>query len=82
MYPVCTLYRVRSLALQPLSDGNSAEVSQVYNLKTIQRIAMKLTPLASLGFCESIFVHFNTTEVESHDEGNHFKDDRNIKLAQ
>ena len=44
---------------------------------------MKLASLASLGSCESIFVHFNTTEVENH-EGNHlnFKGDRNKKLSQ
>ena len=34
---VSTLYRVGSLALQPLSAGNSAEFSQVDNSKTIQR---------------------------------------------
>ena len=56
---VSTLYRVRSLALQPLSDGNSAEFSQADNSKTIQRRAMSLTSMDSLGSCdESIYVYF------------------------
>ena len=53
-----TLYRVRSLALQPLSAGNSAEFSQAANSKTIQRRVTNLTSLDSLGSCESIFVYF------------------------
>ena len=53
------LYRVRSLALQPLSAGNSAEFSQADNSKTIQPREMNLTPLDSLGFCESIYVYLN-----------------------
>ena len=53
---VSTLYRVSSLALQPLSAGNSAEFSQADNLKTIQCRAMSLTLLDSLGSCESIYV--------------------------
>ena len=57
---VSTLYRVRSLALQPLSAGNSAEFSQADNLKTIQRRATNLTSLDSLGSCESIYVHFKS----------------------
>ena len=54
---VSTLYRhdrVRSLALQPLSAGNSAEFSQADNSKTIQPREINLTSLDSLGFCESI----------------------------
>ena len=35
-YDTSTLCRVRSLALQPLSAGNSAEFSQADNSKTIQ----------------------------------------------
>ena len=54
---VSTLYRVRSLALQPLSVGNSAEFSQADNLKTIQRRATNVTSMDSLGSCESIYVH-------------------------
>ena len=50
-------YRVRSLALQPLSAGNSAEFSQVNNSKTIPR-EIHLTSLDSLGSCESIYVYF------------------------
>ena len=55
---VSTLYRVRSLALQPLSAGNSAEFSQADNSKTIQPREINLTSLDSLGFCESIYVYF------------------------
>ena len=55
---VSTLYRVRLLALQPLSAANFAEFSQADNSKTIQRRATNLTSLDSLGFCESIYVHF------------------------
>ena len=40
---VSTLYRVRSLALQPLSAGNSTEFSQADNSKTIQHRATNLT---------------------------------------
>ena len=54
---VSTLYRVRSLALQPLSAGNSTEFSQADNSKTIQHRATNLTSLDSLGSCESIYVH-------------------------
>ena len=36
MRPAVSIYRVRSLALQPLSAGNSAEFSQANNSKTIQ----------------------------------------------
>ena len=54
---VSTLYRVRSLALQPLSAGNSAEFSQADNSKTIQRRAMNLTSLDSLASWESIYVY-------------------------
>ena len=49
-----TLYRVRSLALQPLS----AEFSQADNLRIVQRKAMNLTSLDSLGYWESIYVYF------------------------
>ena len=54
---VLYLYRVRSLALQPLSAGNSAEFSQADNSRTIQRRAMNLTSLDSLGSWESIYVY-------------------------
>ena len=49
---VSTLYRVRSLALQPLSAGNSTEFSEADNSETTQRRAMNLTSLDSLGSCE------------------------------
>ena len=52
---VSTLYRVRSLALQPLSAGNSAEFSQADNSKTVQPRAINLISLDSLGSCESIY---------------------------
>ena len=55
---VSTLYRVRSLALQPLSAGNSAEFSQADNSKTVQPREINLTSLNSLGSCESIYVYF------------------------
>ena len=55
---VSTLNRVRSLALQPLSSGNSAEFSQADNSKTIYSREINLTSLDSLGFCESIYVYF------------------------
>ena len=55
---VSTLYRVRSLALQPLSAGNSAEFSQADNSKTVQPRVINLTSLDSLGSCESICVYF------------------------
>ena len=55
---VSTLYRVRSLALQPLSAGNSAEFSQAQNSRTIQHRAINLTSMDSLGSWESIYVHF------------------------
>ena len=42
---VSTLYRVRSLALQPLSAGNSAEFSQADNSKSVQLTAMNLISL-------------------------------------
>ena len=54
---VSTLYRVRSLALQPLSAGNSTEFSQADNSKTRQCRAIKLTSLDFLGSCESIYVY-------------------------
>ena len=56
---VSTLYRVRSLGLQPLSAGNSAEFSQADNSKTIQCKATNLSSLDSLGACESIYVLTN-----------------------
>ena len=55
---VSTLYRVRSLALQPLSAGNSAKFSQADNLKTIQHRATNFTTMDSFGSCEPIYVHF------------------------
>ena len=55
---VSTLCRVRSLALQPLSAGNSTEFSQADNSRTIQRRAMNLTSLDSLGSWELIYVYF------------------------
>ena len=45
-------YRVRSLALQPLSAGNSDEFSQAGNSKTIQPTEINLTSLDSLGSLE------------------------------
>ena len=42
------IYRVKSLALQPFSAGNSAEFSQADTSKTIQRRAMNLTSLDSI----------------------------------
>ena len=65
---VSTLYQVRSLALQPLSAGNSAEYSQDDTSKTIQHRAMNLTSLDSLGSCESIYVYFKpikSVEIKS-----------------
>ena len=62
---VATLYRVRSLALQPLSAGNSAEFSQADNSKTIQHRATNLISLDSLGACESIYVSFKPKPVET-----------------
>ena len=53
-----SLYRVRSLALQPLSAGNSAEFSQDGNSKTVQPREINLTSLDSLGSGESIYVYF------------------------
>ena len=53
----CLPYRVRSLDLQPLSAGNSAEFSEANNSKTTQHRVMNLTPLDSLGSCESIYVY-------------------------
>ena len=55
---VSTLYRVRSLALQPLSAGNSAEFSQADNSKTVQPREVNLTSLDFLGSRESIYIYF------------------------
>ena len=55
---VSTLYRVRQLALQPLSAGNSAEFSLADNSKTIQPREKNLISLDTLGSCESICVYF------------------------
>ena len=55
---VSTLYRVRSLALQQLSAGNSAEFSQADNSKTIQPREINLTSLDFLGSRESIYIYF------------------------
>ena len=56
----------RSLALQPLSAGNSAEFSQADNSKTIQCRAMNLTSLDSSGYWESVYVYFQTINLEKH----------------
>ena len=61
---VSTLYRVRLLALQPLSAGNSSEFSQANNFKTIQHRAMALISLDSLGPWESIYVYFKPINLE------------------
>ena len=61
---VSTLYGVRSLALQPLSAGNSTEFSKADNSKTIQRRATNLTSLDSLGSYESIYVYFKPIKLE------------------
>ena len=76
---VSTLYRVRSLALQPLSAGNSTEFSQADNSKTIHRRAMNVASLDSLGSWESIYVYFKTIKLEKH-ELNHFQDKWNTIL--
>ena len=47
---VSTLYRVRSLALQPLSAGTPAEFSQADNSRTIQRRAMNFYIIGFLIF--------------------------------
>ena len=60
---VSTLYRVRSLALQPLSAGNSTEFSQADNSKIIQPREISLTSLDSLGSCESIYVCQKTQKM-------------------
>ena len=73
---VSTLYRVRSLALQPLSAGNSTEFSQADKSKTIQPRKINLTSLDSLGSGESINVYFKPKNWEKH-ELNYFKDNRN-----
>ena len=46
---VSTLYRVKSLALQPLSAGNSRLIFITDNSKPIQRRALNLVSLDSLG---------------------------------
>ena len=76
---VSTLYQVRSLALQPLSAGNSAEFSQVDNSKTVQPREINLTSLDSLGSCESIYVYIKPKIRKKH-EVNLFKDNRNTIL--
>ena len=50
------LHQVCSLALQPLSAGNSTEFSKANNSKTTQHRAVKFTSLDSLCSCESIYV--------------------------
>ena len=60
---VSTLYRVRSLALQPLSAGNFTEFSQANNSKTIRPREINLTSLDSLGSCESIYVYLNPKKL-------------------
>ena len=44
---ISTSYQVRSLALQPLSAGNSAEISEANNSRTTQRRGKNLTSLDS-----------------------------------
>ena len=61
---VSTLYRVRSLALQPLSAGNSAEFSQADKSKTIQPREINLISLDSLCSRESIYVFFKPIKLE------------------
>ena len=60
---VSTLYRVRSLALQPLSAGNSTEFLQADNSKTVHPREINLTSLDFLGFCESIYVYFKPKKL-------------------
>ena len=60
---VSTLYRVRSLTLQPFSAGNFTEFSQADNSKTIQRRATNLTSVDSLGSCELIYVCFKLIKL-------------------
>ena len=58
---VSTLYRhdrVRSLTLQPLSAGNSAEFSEADNSRNTHCRAINLTSFDALGSCESIYVCF------------------------
>ena len=76
---VSTLYRVRSLALQPLSAGNSAEFSQADNSKTVQHREINLTSLDSLGSRASIYIYFKPKNREKY-ELNHFQDNRNTIL--
>ena len=54
-----TLYRVRSLTLQPLAAGNSVDISQAFysNTKKHNVRAMNLTSLDFLGSWESIYVY-------------------------
>ena len=61
---VSALYRVRLLALQPLSAGNSAEFSHTDNSKTIQSREINLTSLDSLAFCESNYVYFKPQKTD------------------
>ena len=61
-------YRVRSLALQPLSGGNSTEFSQADNSKTIKRRATHLTSFDSLGSCESIYIIYKSI-IQAHKIG-------------
>ena len=60
-----TLYLVRSLALQPLSAGNSRLIFTTDNSKPIQRRALNLVSLDSLGSWESIYVYFKTINLEN-----------------
>ena len=52
-----------TLALHPLSAGNSAEFSKADNSKTTQRRAMNLTLLDSFGSCTSIYVYFTPIKL-------------------
>ena len=54
---VSTLYPVRLLALQPLSTRNSCLIFTTDNSKPIQRRALNLVSLDSLGSWESIYVY-------------------------
>ena len=76
---VSILYPVRSLASQTLSAGNSRLIFTTGNSKPIQRRALNLVPLDSLGSWESIYVYFKTINLEKH-ELNHFEDNRNTIL--
>ena len=58
---------------------NSRLIFTTDNLKPIQRRALNLVSLDSLGSWESIYVYFKTINLEKH-ELNHFEDNRNTIL--